>query len=198
MSAKRQALIEQGNRLFHQHGIRRVSVEEICRQAQCSKVTFYKHFDNKLELALLILERNFHEMIEAQDAILKDEQLCFADKFHRMMRLDREQMQAMGSPLLEDIFSSELPEIQAFLQRLMDEHKERCAEFFRAGQAAGLFNPHVPIELFFYLQQQMMSLFQDPQLQAILPEPTQRTEAIADILTFGIMKPSETETASSV
>ena len=36
--------------LFWKFGFKRVSVEEVCKEAQVSKMTFYKHFKNKIEL----------------------------------------------------------------------------------------------------------------------------------------------------
>ena len=49
-SAKREQIVRTGNLLFSKHGLRRVTVEEICREAGVSKMTFYKYFPNKLEL----------------------------------------------------------------------------------------------------------------------------------------------------
>ena len=36
--------------LFWKYGIKRVSIEEICKEAKVSKMTFYKFFPNKIEL----------------------------------------------------------------------------------------------------------------------------------------------------
>ena len=41
--------------LFWKFGIRKVSIEEICSKANVSKVTFYKYFENKIDLAIFIL-----------------------------------------------------------------------------------------------------------------------------------------------
>jgi len=49
-SKKRYELLEKGKELFLKHGVKRISVEEICKEANVSKVTFYKYFKNKSEL----------------------------------------------------------------------------------------------------------------------------------------------------
>jgi AcrR family transcriptional regulator len=41
--------------LFWKHGFKRVSIEEVCREANVSKMTFYKHFKNKIELIKYLL-----------------------------------------------------------------------------------------------------------------------------------------------
>ena len=47
---KIQQLVTTAQELFMRHGIRRVTVEEICSEANISKMTFYKYFKNKIEL----------------------------------------------------------------------------------------------------------------------------------------------------
>ena len=49
-SKKKELIIESAEKLFLRHGIKRISVEEICKTAQVSKMTFYKYFANKIAL----------------------------------------------------------------------------------------------------------------------------------------------------
>lgn len=46
---KQQFILSAGKELFWKHGVKRVTVEEICVQASVSKMTFYKFFMNKRE-----------------------------------------------------------------------------------------------------------------------------------------------------
>ena len=62
MSQKREQLLQTGEALFVKHGMRRVTVEEICRQAGVSKPTFYRYFENKAALARRIDERWIEEV----------------------------------------------------------------------------------------------------------------------------------------
>ena len=50
-SVKHKKLIQTGKALFFKYGIKKVSVAEICKEAGVSKMTFYKHYANKGELA---------------------------------------------------------------------------------------------------------------------------------------------------
>lgn len=45
--SKQRELIETAAQLFFKHGFKRVTVEEICRTAKVSKVTFYRYFAAK-------------------------------------------------------------------------------------------------------------------------------------------------------
>ena len=44
---KRKQLVETAKELFYKYGAKRVTIEEICKTAGVSKVTFYKYFENK-------------------------------------------------------------------------------------------------------------------------------------------------------
>lgn len=48
-------IIDTATDLFLRFGVKRVTVEEICRSAHVSKMTFYKYFKNKTELAEYII-----------------------------------------------------------------------------------------------------------------------------------------------
>ncbi|NHZ86061.1 MAG: TetR family transcriptional regulator, partial [Planctomycetia bacterium] len=54
-STKRLQIIDSATDLFVKFGVKRVTVEEICQSAEVSKMTFYKYFNNKTELAECII-----------------------------------------------------------------------------------------------------------------------------------------------
>ena len=55
-SKKLQQITQTAYDLFWRHGIKRVTIEEICRTSGVSKMTFYKYFDNKNDLAISVLD----------------------------------------------------------------------------------------------------------------------------------------------
>ena len=54
-------ICREGRKIIWKHGIKRVSIEEICREAGVSKMTFYKYFPNKLELVKSLFDILFDE-----------------------------------------------------------------------------------------------------------------------------------------
>jgi len=54
-SIKRRQIIDTATDLFLRFGVKRVTVEEICQTAEVSKMTFYKYFINKTDLAEYII-----------------------------------------------------------------------------------------------------------------------------------------------
>jgi len=47
---KRQKILHTGKELFWKFGFKRVTIEELCKEAGISKMTYYKYFTNKMDL----------------------------------------------------------------------------------------------------------------------------------------------------
>ena len=59
-----QAILKAAKTLFWKYGVKRVSVEEVSKEAGVSKMTFYRHFKNKDEVALKIMLQIFEKGLE--------------------------------------------------------------------------------------------------------------------------------------
>ena len=46
---KREQILKTGKELFWKFGFKRVTIEEICKEAGISKMTYYKYFTNKMD-----------------------------------------------------------------------------------------------------------------------------------------------------
>ncbi len=55
--------------LFFKHGTKRITIEEICKTANTSKVTFYKYFNNKVDLVKYIRDEMMKEGFDQYDKI---------------------------------------------------------------------------------------------------------------------------------
>ena len=53
----REKIISYATKVFSDRGFSKVSVEEICRHLKIGKATFYKHFDNREDLAEIVTGR---------------------------------------------------------------------------------------------------------------------------------------------
>lgn len=55
MDQLQESILQTAARMFHQKGIRNVSIDEICSELRISKKTFYTHFQQKEELVDAVL-----------------------------------------------------------------------------------------------------------------------------------------------
>ena len=102
MSQKHAQLIQVGEALFVKHGMRRVTVEEICRQAGVSKPTFYKYFKNKAALARRIVELWIEEALQRIDGI-EDAEAPFPEKMKQILAVKQAIAARPGPEFLEDL-----------------------------------------------------------------------------------------------
>lgn len=82
---KFRSLIAQAYDIFTQHGIRSVSMDDLCRQMGISKKTLYKHVENKSDLLIKISEY-IKETISSRIQQLKESDLNAIDVLLEMSR----------------------------------------------------------------------------------------------------------------
>jgi AcrR family transcriptional regulator len=69
----RRMIIDNARRIFFERGFRDVSVEELCKIIGISKVTFYRYFENRDELAETVFDELYAEVFPIIDAILNSD-----------------------------------------------------------------------------------------------------------------------------
>lgn len=67
----RNKILESAKELFFMHGIKRITVDDICQQIGVSKKTLYVFFKNKEELIERLLEKNLNENKKEFENIIK-------------------------------------------------------------------------------------------------------------------------------
>jgi AcrR family transcriptional regulator len=117
MSRKRDQLIQTGEVLLVKHGMRRVTVEEICRQAGVSKPTFYKYFENKVALARRIVELWIEEALQRIDEI-EEAKVPFPDKMKQILAVKLAITARPGPEFLKDLIPLDI-DLSYALQRVM-------------------------------------------------------------------------------
>lgn len=105
MSKKVEKIILVGKQLFYKHGIKRVSVEEICKEANVSKMTFYKYFDNKVVLAEEILDKVIGKLLnEFKDLVNSDE--TFQEKVQGMFFIKQKAAEGISKEFINDLYKN--------------------------------------------------------------------------------------------
>jgi AcrR family transcriptional regulator len=113
MSKKREQLIQTGETLFIKYGMSRVTVEELCRQANVSKPTFYKYFENKEALARQIDKIWIEEALQQIEEI-ETAELPFLEKMKQILAVKQEISARPGPEFLEDLIKLDIDISHAF------------------------------------------------------------------------------------
>jgi AcrR family transcriptional regulator len=85
---KQEDILEAAQRLFGQHGIRKVTTDDIAREARASKATIYKLYPNKHEILKTVVDREMTQLMENIEAAVAA-QTTVADKLraHLMTKI---------------------------------------------------------------------------------------------------------------
>lgn len=85
---KFQDTVSTAKELFWKYGVKRVTIEEICKETPVSKMTFYKFFKNKEALAEYLLTNLLTEWHAQYRAIMK-QNIPFASKITQVIALEQ-------------------------------------------------------------------------------------------------------------
>lgn len=115
--------------LFWKHGLKRVTVEDICREAGVSKMTFYKFFPNKVTLAKAVYDKEVETGYEKFKSIMENENASPLEKMEEMLLLKPEGIFMFLSKFFDILNDEKFIELYGSPQELVME----LARFFIYG-----------------------------------------------------------------
>lgn len=137
-SAKPNAIVLAGLKLFTQYGYRKTSIDDIAQAAQVAKRTVYLHFENKAAVFLAILEY-LGDQVRQRCAAAERAGGTAVDRLTGLL----DAYFGMGFELFSK--SEHMPELEETFSKLArsrmgdlnTEYQERLARFLRSLQTAG-------------------------------------------------------------
>jgi AcrR family transcriptional regulator len=186
-SKKINNLMEVARALFWKHGVRRVSVEEICEKAGVSKMTFYRHFDNKVELARVIYDKVMDESTQKFREIITNENTSASEKIESMFRLKFEGTIDISREFLEDFYSNPELGLADYIRKRTQELWVDVVALFREAQKKGIFRKDFNPEAFFIISMKTSELLYDEQLLSLYENPQELVMEMTKLFTWGII-----------
>ncbi len=177
-------LLKTGEELFIRHGIRRVTIEEICREAGVSKMTFYKFFGNKAELVKKIITNIFNDGYKNLDETMSKD-IPFTDKFNSILRYKWETTSKYKG-ILSEIMT--MPELQPLWLEIFTKNSKSSLEIFEIGKKEGAIDENIKIEFLQYIMEQLYVMWEDEKLKKIFPDMIERAIELTNIVFYGIIK----------
>lgn len=185
---KHKKLIETAYLLFQRHGFQRVSVEEICRRAQVSKVTFYKYFSSKDELIVFITRLIFEALYAEIRKVLKSDQ-GIKVIFDRASIIKQEYIGKMGEELLMGIMS--FPAAREYLDDVSKRSWMEFREYVINEQRKGNINPRIDIDYILPILSEINKLFNVEGLKNLYKKPDLLITQINELIVNGLLARKE-------
>ena len=193
-SPKFRQLIITAKELFMRYGMRRVSVEEICRTAHVSKMTFYKHFSNKVDLTKYLIRQMVVENM-AQYRNIMDQDIPFSEKVRKTIEMKLKQSRDVSREYFHDLTQTQKPQIAEFLARKRQEALQEVLIDYLKAQKRGDIRKDIKPEFILYFLNHIIEMVADERLVKLYDAPEELIGELTKFFFYGILPREKKVTA---
>lgn len=179
-------IINSAKDLFWKHGFRRVSIEEICRSANVSKMTYYKHFPNKMELAKNIFNRVVEDG-EKQLRTIMNSDATPLEKIKSLMLMKLEGTNDISPEFMQDFYAGGEPELKTFVENRTREAWNILRNDYKKAQEDGIFRKDLNMDLLMKIQYKLWDLIVDESVLNMYDTQQDMLMDLANLLVYGIV-----------
>jgi AcrR family transcriptional regulator len=185
LNKKQRDILEAAKTLFWKYGFKKVSIEEICREAKTSKVTFYKFYTNKIEIAKAVLD-NVVETASSDFRTLINSVTSTSDLLEGMLNMKKDGVHDISKEFLADFYADSNLGLKEHIAHKSQKVMVEMITDLKKLQEKGLIRKDMNIEFFLYFSKQMNSLMEDPYLISLFPTAEGLIMEITNLFTYGM------------
>jgi AcrR family transcriptional regulator len=183
---KLQQLVEKAWDLFWQFGFTRVSIEEVCKEAGVSKMTFYKHFKNKNDLGRFIMKEMSEYSLKLYDGIMSED-IPFVDKIRKSVELKIEQTENISEAFFRDFHRQNDPELNKVLQEQRLSNLRTVTDWYLKAQKEGDIRRDIKPEFIVYFLNHMIEMVNDDKLVGMYEHPGELIKELTNFFFYGLL-----------
>lgn len=181
---KYRAIIDAARYLYWKHGFKRVSVEEVCKKAGVSKMTFYKYFPDKIELAKSLFNTVVEEGEEEFRKIMNEDSPAH-EKIRKLIIMKMEGTDNISQEFLYDFYMGP-GELKDYVEKRIGEAWNLLINDFRQAQEKGIFRKDLKPELIIKIQGKLAELLEDKSVTDMYESKQEVIMEFAKLMFYGI------------
>lgn len=182
---KRVQLLRTGKDLFWRYGYKRVTVEEICQESGVSKMTFYKLFSNKLELASTIMDEVFDKSMQKVYR-LRDSDDPPSQKLKKILQLKSEGLQGLSEELIKDLYANPDSGLKAYMDQKTALMLTEIISVFESGKQDGWIRPDMNVPFLFRFIMGIREILGDDEMLKLFPSAEDLFMEVTKLVVYGI------------
>ena len=186
---KHKQIIQTGQKLFFKYGIKRVTVEEICREASVSKMTFYKHFRNKNELAKEIIRLILDVQMAKYREFMDRTDITFEEKIRQTIQMKMEGTRDISAAYFDDYMIHSDPDLAEFIQVESAKVYKEVLKDYTEAQKRGDIRKDIKPEFIQFFLNYILEMAKDEKLLALYGHPQKLIMELVNFFFYGIMNP---------
>lgn len=183
---KYNSILETAKSLFWKYGIRRVTIEEICKEAGVSKMTFYKYFPNKIDLAKIIWNLVIKDALNEFRKVV-DSDFSFQEKIQKMFTIKLQASENISLEFIEDIYKNPELGLQPMIEKFSNQSLQIFVEFITDSQKKGLIRKDIKVEFILHYFNQMSTLLDNKPLASLYEHPHDLIMESMNFLFYGLL-----------
>jgi len=183
---KYSAILEVSKKLFWKHGVKRVTIDEICHEAKTSKMTFYRFFANKTELAKVVIDRFYEESLTKFRAIIRAD-TSPAEKMQRIIGLKLEGSNDISNEFIQDLLSINNPELASYFREKLRYISNEGIREFKNGQEEGWIRKDLNVEFMFFYYTRSAAFMTEPEMLAHFGSAKEMILEMSNLIIYGIV-----------
>jgi AcrR family transcriptional regulator len=179
-------IMDTAKTLFWKYGFKRITVEEICKDAKVSKMTFYRNFENKNNLAEQVLIREMERGSRAYDNIMALP-VPFVDKIAKFVQLKHELSQDISEEFIQDIYKTDNKSLQFRIESNRKEMLSKLRSDLEKAQNIGEIRSNLKIDFVIYMLQSLNEKMLDQQLISMYRNPHDLIMELTNFIFYGLL-----------
>lgn len=187
MTRKQRDIFEAGKRLFYRFGVKKVTVEEICEEAGASKMTFYKYFPGKVELAKAVIDVFYGEALEKYERMMRSD-IPIEEKFRKTFELKIENVLNLEMDFVSSLYQYPEEELLEHLESWKRRRMEMTQEWFEKMQENGLVMEEMSFPVFMLYAESLQNFAMNEDTMNFFGTTEKLTRAVSRIFLYGIAK----------
>jgi AcrR family transcriptional regulator len=179
-------ILEAAKRLFFEKGLKKVSIEEICRAAVVSKMTFYRNYSNKSDIAFKVIENELIISQRIYDEIMNSEK-PFLEKIHEIIIEKKESSKRISKEFLQDIFNSDVESINLLIENHTQTSLVKLKSFFNEAKLKNHIRSDINVDLLILMINSFAQKMKDPSFLSIFDSVEEASKELNNFFFYGIM-----------
>ncbi len=181
----RKTIVDAARILFWKHGIRRVTIEEICREASISKMTFYRYFTDKIELAKTVLDQFYDESIRNFRLIMNSD-YPVSEKMKKLIQMKLNGSNDISSEFIQDFLINTNLGLKNYMEEKLKFIWTETINEFKRGQERGWIRKDLNVEFMFHFSQKIIPVLNDDDLLKLFSSPSELINEMTRLFVYGI------------
>lgn len=178
-------LLNAAKKLFWTFGLKKVKVQDICDEAGVSKMSFYRYYDNKVDIAEKLLIALLEEGLLSYRNIMSQD-IPFDHKIKQIIKAKHDNTKDMSKLFLQDIYVN-FPEIMQHIEVYKRQALLEYLNDLRIAQQKGFIRQDVKLDFVLYMLEHIHVLLQDQSLLDLFDSTQEATDSITKFIFYGVM-----------